>query len=184
MRIIGGAKKGLLIQAPNNLPVRPTTDRSKESLFNILQHSIEIEGIEALDLFTGTGNISYELASRGAALVLSIDKDFSCYKFVKETAQKLTLSQIHVRKQDVFTALKNMTQTFDLIFADPPYALSDIVKIPELVFEKKILKPNGLLIVEHGSSLDLSHQIGFFEARKYGQSTFSFFKAISFNHQI
>ena len=184
MRIIGGAKKGLLIQAPNNLPVRPTTDRSKESLFNILQHSIAIEGIEALDLFTGTGNISYELASRGAALVLSIDKDFGCVKFVKESAQKLGLPQIQVRKQDVFTALKNMNQSFDLIFADPPYALADIIKLPAIVLDKKLLKSNGLLVVEHGSSLDLSQQIGFFEDRKYGQSTFSFFKPITENNHI
>jgi 16S rRNA (guanine(966)-N(2))-methyltransferase RsmD len=177
LRIIGGTKKGILIQAPTNLPVRPTTDRSKESLFNILQHSIEIEGIEALDLFTGTGNISYELASRGAQLVMSVDKDFGCFKFVKETASKLGFGQIQARKQDVFSALKQLEQAFDLIFADPPYALADIVKISTLVLERNLLKPEGILIIEHATSLDLSQQKGFFESRKYGQSSFSFFKS-------
>lgn len=176
MRIIGGTKRGIIIHAPQNLPVRPTTDRSKESLFNILENRYDWDGLKALDLFTGTGNISYEFASRGVSEITSVDKDFSCVKFVKETAVKLDFKQIQVRKQDVFTFLKNDTVSYDLIFADPPYALDRIVDLSSLVFEKKLLKSNGLLIIEHGSNLDLSIQRGFFEDRKYGQSTFSFFK--------
>lgn len=176
MRIIGGSKSGIIIHAPQNLPVRPTTDRSKESLFNILENRLDWEGLKCLDLFTGTGNISYELASRGVAEINSIDKDFGCVKFVKETANKLGFKQIQVRKQDVFAYLKSETKVYDLIFADPPYALDKIVDLSVMVLEKGLLSENGYLIIEHGSHLDLSHQSGFFEGRKYGQSTFSFFR--------
>jgi 16S rRNA G966 N2-methylase RsmD len=117
-----------------------------------------------------------KLASRGVAEITSVDKDFGCVKFVKETAQKLAFSKIQVRKQDVFIFLKNDTNSYDLIFADPPYALDKIVDLSVMVFEKQLLAKNGMLIIEHGSHLDLSSQKGFFEERKYGQSTFSFFK--------
>jgi 16S rRNA (guanine(966)-N(2))-methyltransferase RsmD len=176
VRIIGGDKSGIIIHAPQNLPVRPTTDRSKESLFNILENKYNWEGLKTLDLFTGTGNISYELASRGVAEITSVDKDFGCVKFVKETAEKLAFNQIQVRKQDVFVFLKNDSNSYDLIFADPPYALDKIVDLSIMVFEKQLLAKNGMLIIEHGSHLDLSSQKGFFEERKYGQSSFSFFK--------
>lgn len=176
MRIIGGSKSGIIIHAPQNLPVRPTTDRSKESLFNILENRYDWEGLKALDLFTGTGNISYELASRGVAEIFSVDKDFGCVKFVKETASKLGFGAIQVRKQDVFSFLKNDDSVYDLIFADPPYALDKIVDLSVLIFERNLLSKEGLLVIEHGSHLDLSIQKGFFESRKYGQSTFSFFK--------
>ncbi|MBC7382289.1 MAG: RsmD family RNA methyltransferase [Bacteroidia bacterium] len=176
MRIISGSKKGILIQAPSNLPVRPTTDRAKESLFNILDINFNLENLQVLDLFSGTGNISYEFASRGATSVISVDKDLGCIKFIKETASRLALRNIHIKKQDVFAFMKNCEDRFDIIFADAPYALDRIVEIPGLVYDNKLLKEKGWLIVEHATSLDLSHQNGFFEKRKYGQSTFSFFK--------
>ncbi|MFY8020145.1 MAG: RsmD family RNA methyltransferase, partial [Bacteroidia bacterium] len=184
VRIIGGSKSGIIIHAPQNLPVRPTTDRSKESLFNILENKLDWEGLICLDLFTGTGNISYELASRGVAEITSVDKDFGCVRFVKETAVKLGFKQIQVRKQDVFVYLKSETKTYDLIFADPPYALDKIVDLSSLVFEKGLLSKTGYLIIEHGSHLDLSSQSGFFEGRKYGQSTFSFFRNPNTHQEI
>ncbi len=176
MRIISGSKKGIIIHAPNSLPVRPTTDRSKESLFNILENHFNLDAVSILDLFAGTGNISYEFASRGASGVLSIDADHGCVRFIKQTAQKLNFDTLEAIKQDVFIFLKNTGESFDIIFADAPYALDRIIEIPDLVFKKKILKDHGWLIIEHATSLDLSQQFGFFESRKYGQSSFSFFK--------
>ncbi|OYU95183.1 MAG: 16S rRNA (guanine(966)-N(2))-methyltransferase RsmD [Bacteroidetes bacterium B1(2017)] len=177
MRIIGGHKKGILLHAPAGLPVRPTTDRAKESLFNILQNNFDLEELSVLDLFAGTGNISYEFASRGAIAVLSIDQDNGCVKFMKETARKLDFTAMEVRRQDVFAFLKNCEEQFDIIFGDAPYALSRIAEIPGLVFEKNLLKPGAWLILEHATLMSLSHLPNFFEERKYGQSTFSFFKS-------
>lgn len=123
MRIIGGDKKGLIISPPKGLPVRPTTDRAKESLFNILENRITINNIHVLDLFAGTGNISFEFASRGAQKVESVDADFGCANFIKQKAKELGLTQINAIKKDVFSFLKNQQTPFQLIFADPPYAL-------------------------------------------------------------
>ncbi len=176
MRIIGGNKRGIILHAPASLPVRPTTDRAKESLFNILENNFNIDDLSILELFAGTGNISYEFASRGALAVLSVDQDASCVKFMKETSSKLDFQSMEVRKQDAFVFLKNCTENFDIIFGDAPYALSRVTEIPAMVFEKKLLKPNGWLILEHASMLRLNHLPHFFEERKYGQSTFSFFK--------
>lgn len=178
MRIISGIKKGILIKAPAGLPVRPTTDRSKESLFNILVNHFNFEELKVLDLFSGTGNIAYEFASRGAQSVLCVDSDFGCVKFIKQTAVKLDFENIEARKQDVFSFLKNCTESFDIIFADAPYALNKIADISIMITEKKILKNKGWLIVEHAGNIDLSHQHGFFEQRKHGQSAFSFFKEL------
>ncbi len=181
MRIISGTKKGILIHAPANLPVRPTTDRSKESLFNILENNFDLNNLSVLDLFSGTGNISYEFASRGAKRILCIDDDPGCINFIKITSQKLFFTSIKARKQDVFSFLKSCTESFDIVFADAPYALNRVSEIPRFVFEKKILNPKGWLILEHATNLDLSQQFGFFESRKYGQSTFSFLKGSLLN---
>ena len=176
MRIINGSKKGIIIHAPADLPVRPTTDRSKESLFNILDNHFNFETLNVLDLFSGTGNIAYEFASRGALGVLCIDAHLGCVKFIKLTAQKLGFDNLEARKQDAFLFLKSSTESYDIIFADAPYALHRILELPQLIFENKRLNKNGWLIIEHASNLDLSKHNGFFELRKYGQSTFSFFK--------
>ncbi len=175
MRIIGGTKKGILIQAPASLPVRPTTDRSKESLFNILANRYDFEGLVVLDLFSGTGNIAYEFASRGASEVVCVDADQGCTRFIKQTAEKMQLESITVKKQDAFVFLKGCENTFDIIFADAPYALNKVMELPQLVAGYKLLKDGGLLIIEHVSNMDLSQQAGFAELRKYGQSSFSFF---------
>ncbi|MCG9880382.1 MAG: RsmD family RNA methyltransferase [Bacteroidia bacterium] len=175
MRIIGGQKGGLIIQAPNNLPVRPTTDRAKESLFNILQNRYDLEELSVLDLFTGTGNISYEFASRGSKRIVSVDENANCVKFIKSTSQKLGLNQIEVVKQDVFSYLISCAESFDIIFADAPYALPRIGEIPIIVFDRNLLNLDGMLILEHASSLKFNHMPNFQNERVYGQSCFSFF---------
>lgn len=176
MRIIGGLKKGLLIQPPKGLPVRPTTDRAKESLFNILANKLVLEDILVLDLFAGTGNMSFEFASRGAAKVTSIDADFACIEFIKASALKFGLNQIKPRKQDVFAYINQCDSQFDIIFADPPYAISRIPEMIRQILEKPLLKANALLIIEHSTLVDVSHEVGFVESRIYGQSSFSFFE--------
>ncbi|MBU1371302.1 MAG: RsmD family RNA methyltransferase [Bacteroidetes bacterium] len=176
MRIVGGRLKGLRFYPPKNLPVRPTTDLAKEALFNILQNLYDLDTLEILDLFCGTGNISLEFASRGAEKIISVDKNFGCYQYLKKTAEEQQLTQIKAIKADVFKFLKQETDQFDLIFADPPYDLSRIPEIPQLVFERKLLTKNGMLIVEHQSMQNLSNHPNFKETRKYGYSSFSFFE--------
>ena len=177
MRIIGGKLRGLRLNPPKNLPVRPTTDMAKEALFNILQHKIEFEGIKVLDLFSGTGNISMEFASRGATQVVSVDRSIQCVHYLKDTARQHGLTNIQAYKDDVFKYLQLENEKFDLIFADPPYDLNRIPEIPGIVFEKNILVPGGLLIVEHQSMQNLSKHPSFTEQRIYGHSSFSFFGA-------
>jgi 16S rRNA (guanine(966)-N(2))-methyltransferase RsmD len=176
MRIIGGRLKGLRLNPPNGLPVRPTTDLAKEALFNILQNQIDIEGAKVLDLFSGTGNLSLEFASRDAAEVISVDKSIRCVHFLKDMAKQHRLDQIKTYNADVFKYLEMETETYDLIFADPPYDLSRIPEIIKIVFERKLLSPEGILIVEHQSMQNLSNHPAFTEQRKYGHSAFSFFR--------
>jgi 16S rRNA (guanine966-N2)-methyltransferase len=176
MRIIGGKLRGLKLNPPTNLPVRPTTDMAKEALFNILNNQIEFEDITVLDLFSGTGNISMEFASRGAAQVTSVDRSVQCIYYLKDMARQHKLDNINTFKADVFKYLEMETEQFDLVFADPPYDLNRIPEIPKTVFDKNMLKPGGLLIVEHQSMQNLSQHPNFTEQRKYGHSSFSFFQ--------
>lgn len=176
MRIIGGRLKGLRLNPPKGLPVRPTTDLAKEALFNILQNQIDFAGIKVLDLFSGTGNLSLEFASREAAEIISVDKSIRCVHFLKDMAKQHGLEQIKTYNADVFKYLDMETEAYDLIFADPPYDLSRIPELPKIVFEKKLLMPDGLLIIEHQSMQKLSHHPAFTEQRKYGHSSFSFFR--------
>jgi 16S rRNA (guanine966-N2)-methyltransferase len=176
MRIIGGALKGLRLNPPKNLPVRPTTDMAKEALFNILQNQIDFENIRVLDLFCGTGNISFEFASRNAGQVIAVDRNLNCVNFVKDTSRQHNLEQIKTYKADVFKFLELETEQYDLIFADPPYDLNRIPEIAKIIFEKNLLLPDGILIVEHQSFQNLSNHPAFTEQRKYGHSSFSFFK--------
>jgi len=178
MRIIGGSLRGLRLNPPKNLPVRPTTDLAKEALFNILQNQIAFEDIKVLDLFSGTGNISLEFASRGAPQVVSVDRGIQCVRYLKDMARQHGLGSIKVHKDDVFKYLQHETDQFDLIFADPPYDLNRIPDLPKIIFEKEMLLPGGLLIVEHQSMQNLSNHPTFVEQRKYGHSSFSFFKAV------
>jgi 16S rRNA (guanine966-N2)-methyltransferase len=176
MRIIGGVLKGLRLNPPKNLPVRPTTDLAKEALFNILQNQIEFDNIKVLDLFCGTGNITYEFASRGAQQVISVDRSIHCINYIKDTSRQHGLTQIKTFKADIFKYLQLETEQYDLIFADPPYDMNHIPEIPKIVFDKGLLSPDGLLIVEHQSMQNLSNHPAFVEQRKYGHSSFSFFK--------
>ena len=180
MRIIGGKLRGLRLNPPKNLPVRPTTDLAKEALFNILNNQIEFEGITVLDLFSGTGNISMEFASRGAEQVTSVDRSVQCVHYLNDMSRQHKLDNIKTFKADVFKYLEMETDRYDLIFADPPYDLNRIPDIPKIIAEKGLLKPNGLLIVEHQSMQNLAQQPGFVEQRKYGHSSFSFFKQVGF----
>ncbi|WP_317896891.1 RsmD family RNA methyltransferase [Aurantibacillus circumpalustris] len=175
MRIIGGTHKGKVIKVPKDLPVRPTTDFAKEGLFNILSNKLDFENLSVLDLFSGTGHISLEFASRGAGTIVSVDKHFKCSGFLKSISKELNFN-INSIKSDVFDFLKNTTLKFDLIFADPPYDLNEIPDIHKFVFDKGLLNANGLLIIEHGQRTKLEDLKGFTQHRKYGNVNFSFFE--------
>jgi len=175
MRIIGGKIGGLRLNPPSNLPVRPTTDIAKEALFNILQNRLEFDGLNCLDLFAGTGNISFELASRGVEHVDSVDLHFKCVQYITDTAKKMKLEQINARKADVFKFITSCKSTYDLIFADPPYDIPKLPQLPKLVFDNNLLNNNGLLIVEHPSTRQMEEHPNFIETRKYGYSSFSFY---------
>lgn len=177
MRIISGKNKGRRISAPKNLPVRPTTDMAKEALFNILNNHFYFDEIRVLDLFAGTGNISYEFASRGAPSITAVDANAACVAFMAKMAKELEFELTPI-KSDVFKFLEKAMVKADVIFADPPYdmALKDFSKIPELVFRRNLLLPDGLLIIEHSDRTDLSQLPYFSNQRKYGGSVFSFFE--------
>ena len=176
MRIIAGAKKGNVIRPPANLPIRPTTDFCKESLFNILDNQVYFDRITALDLFSGSGAIAFELASRGCADVTAVEQNPKCVAFIKKESKTLELDFIKVTKTDALRFLSGTIKQYDLIFADPPYKYNHHKTLVELVFERKLLAENGLLIIEHAEQLDLSSIDNFDEKRKYGQSILSFFK--------
>ncbi|MCF7560653.1 16S rRNA (guanine(966)-N(2))-methyltransferase RsmD [Sabulilitoribacter multivorans] len=177
MRIISGKYKSRKIIAPKNLPVRPTTDMAKESLFNIINNLYYFDEISVLDLFAGTGNISYEFASRGVEQITCVDQDFGCIKFINQTSEAFEMP-IQTIKSDVFKFLEKSSLQTDIIFADPPYSFSDeeFSKIPELVFQKNLLFENGILIIEHSKHTNLSQLKNFNYSKNYGGSVFSFFE--------
>lgn len=176
MRIIGGTQKGRRINPPANLPVRPTTDLAKESLFNILNNVIDFEGLRVLDLFAGTGSISYEFASREASLVTAVDLNFKCVEFIRKTATELKFVNLTAVRADVFKFLsRKPVEGFDLIFSDAPYDLDKIVDLPALIFDNEWLKNDGRLIIEHSRSVDFAGHPQYFENRHYGKVNFSFF---------
>lgn len=177
MRIISGKYKGRRIFPPKGLPVRPTTDMSKEALFNVLNNHFSFEGLKILDLFAGTGNISFEFASRGSTPITSVDGDFGCVKFIKQVADEYDFN-IAATKSDVFKFLERNNATYDIIFADPPYALDQKTfdKIVLLVFEKNTLQQDGMMIIEHSKYTKLDHLIHFSFKKSYGGSIFSFFE--------
>jgi len=178
MRIISGKYKGKRLVAPKKLPVRPTTDFAKEALFNILNNSLEFSEIKLLDLFAGTGNISFEFASRGAQHIISVDSHFACVKYITKITEELSFP-IDAIKSDASKFISSTSSKFDVIFADPPYNLEqiDFENIIAKVFSNAILNKEGLLIIEHSKHTDLSHLDYFKEARRYGGSVFSFFNS-------
>ena len=165
MRIIGGRLGGIRLNPPTNLPVRPTTDIAKEALFNILLNKLEFEELNCLDLFAGTGNISFELASRGVRHIDAIDLHFKCVQYIADTAKKMQLQQISPRKADVFKYIAACKNTYDLIFADPPYDIPKLPQLPRLIFESNLLNENGLLVIEHPSTRQLEAHPNFIETR-------------------
>jgi 16S rRNA (guanine966-N2)-methyltransferase len=176
MRIISGIYGGRRITPPAKMPyTRPTTDIAKEGLFNILQNNLDIESLKTLDLFGGTGSISYELASRGVKDITIIEKDNKMYDFIKKTAQQLALKNFKVIKSDVFKFIENCKEQYDLIFAGPPYALDNIDDLPKLVVEKKLLHPKGWFILEHTPRNTYVKSPFYKSERNYGTTVFSFF---------
>ena len=177
MRIITGKFRGRQIHPPANLPVRPTTDFAKESLFNILNNLVDIEGLSVLDLFAGTGSISYEFFSRGSELVTAIDIDPHCVAFINKTALSMKAENLEAVREDVFQFLRHPFGNYDLVYADPPYDMDGIDLLPDLVPGSGILKEEGLFILEHSRGHDFSQHPDFEQHRKYGNVNFSFFRA-------
>lgn len=177
MRIISGKYKGKRLIAPAKLPVRPTTDFAKEALFNILNNQFYFEQLQVMDLFAGTGNISFEFASRGAKQITAVDAHYACIKYISKVKQELSFPITPV-KSDVFSYLEKTLLKATIIFADPPYDFTkeSFAKIPELVQERNLLLEQGSLIIEHSKHTDLSDLDGFLIQRKYGGTIFSFFE--------
>lgn len=176
MRIIGGKYKSYKFNPPRNIDARPTTDRAKESLVNILISGVGIEGKSCLDLFCGTGNISFEFASQGAQNITSVDINDNSVQFVKNTFKTLGFENFETFKKNVFKWINEKhNKKFDIIFADPPYDLSGIDTLPSLIFESDLVNENTVLIIEHRSNFKFLNE-NIYDSRKYGQSTFSFFR--------
>ena len=176
MRIITGKYGGRKINPPSKMPyTRPTTDVAKEGLFNIIENNIAIPGIKTLDIFGGTGSISYELASRGAADLTIVEKDPKMYEFIKNKIAELNIENCVVVKSDVFRFLENCNESYNFIFAGPPYALKNIDDLPRIIREKKILAPAGWFILEHTPANNYENELLFKTSRNYGTTVFSIF---------
>jgi len=176
MRIISGKWGGRRISPPTQMPhTRPTTDIAKEGLFNILQNRMDFEGIESLDLFGGTGCISYEIASRGAADLTIVEKDPIMHAFIKKNAEMLGMENYKVLKMDVFAYLQSCDHNFDFIFAGPPYALGTIDELPKIIVSKKMIRKGGFFVLEHTPRNNYEKFEGFSFQRNYGTTLFSFF---------
>ncbi|CAN5273392.1 RsmD family RNA methyltransferase [soil metagenome] len=176
MRIIAGKYGGRKIHPPAKMPyTRPTTDVAKEGLFNILENNVDISSLETLDLFGGTGSITYELASRGAKKLTIVEKDPKMYAFIKNNMERLAIENCTIHKADVFSFIAHTENTFDFIFAGPPYALEEITMLPGLVANKNLLNKNGWFILEHTPANNFELEPMFKTRRKYGTTVFSFF---------
>lgn len=176
MRIIGGEHGGRKFNPPAKMPhTRPTTDIAKEGLFNVLQHSLDIEELKTLDLFGGTGSITYELASRGAKDLTIVEKDPVMYEFIKKTSEALRIETIRFIKMEVFRYLAQCEERFDFIFAGPPYALSSIDDLPRVIFERQILNPGGWFVLEHTPRNSYKTFPHYHTERNYGTTVFTTF---------
>jgi 16S rRNA (guanine966-N2)-methyltransferase len=176
MRIIGGEHGGRRFNPPNNMPyTRPTTDIAKEGLFNVLQHKLDFEQLKTLDLFGGTGSISYELASRGVPDLTIVEKDTQMFEFIKKTTQALRIENLKAVKMDVFKFIDNCGDKFDFIFAGPPYALTTIDDLPRRIFEKQLLQKDGWFVLEHTPRNDYKSFPYYSSERNYGTTIFTVF---------
>lgn len=175
MRIIAGTLRGRRLNPPANLPVRPTTDMARESLFNILNNYVDYEECSVMDLFAGTGAVSIEFVSRGAKDVTSIDINNSCTEYIKSASRQLGIENMHVVRADVFDLLKRAYKKFDIIFADPPYALKELSSLPDVVFNSDVLTEDGIFILEHPRESSFDEHPNFWQHRAYGKVNFTFF---------
>lgn len=176
MRIVGGIFGGRRFSPPTKIPARPTTEVAKEGLFNMLNNSLDIEGLKTLDLFGGTGSITYELASRGAADLTIVERDNVTVDFIKKTLGELHIAdKVNLIRADVFKYMKQCTEQFDFIFAGPPYALINIDDLPMLVFEKNMLAPGGVFVMEHTPRNDYQKHPNYTRMKNYGTTVFTFF---------
>ena len=176
MRIISGKYKGRRIEVPHTFKARPTTDFAKENLFNVLANNVDFEsGPTALDLFAGTGSISLELLSRGCSSVTSVEKDYRHFSFLKKIKSEIELPEWAPLHADALRFVPHCGHTYDLVFADPPYALKELGSLPELIFAHNILAPEGIFILEHGRDYDFSTSPHFVRHLEYGSVNFSFF---------
>lgn len=176
MRIITGEYKGRHFDIPRTFKARPTTDFAKENIFNVLMGYMDLDGATALDLFAGTGSISLELISRGCATVVSVEADRDHARFISQCMQKLGTQRNMLIRGDVFRFVKSCRQQFDFIFADPPYDLDKLETLPDLILEHGLLKPEGLLVFEHGKRNSFDEHPRFVEHRSYGSVNFSLFR--------
>ena len=180
MRIVGGAFSGRRFNPPSGIPARPTTDVAKEALFNALNNMLDIEGARTCDIFAGTGSISYELASRGATALTLVERDPISIAFIKKTAENLGIAdRLNIIRGDAFKFLKSCQEQYDFIFADPPYALSDIDEIPVLIRQQNMIAPDGIFVLEHPSKNNYENTLGFIKAKNYGTTIFSYFGAVN-----
>ena len=178
MRIITGKYKGRHFTVPRSFKARPTTDFAKENLFNVLNGYLDFtDNITALDLFAGTGSITIELLSRGCDKVISIEQDTQHFRYITQVLKELKADNCFPLRADVFRYIQRCKESFDFIFADPPYALKNLEQIPELIFKQNMLKKTGIFVLEHGKEQDFSEQPGFIDHRAYGSVNFSLFKA-------
>jgi 16S rRNA (guanine(966)-N(2))-methyltransferase RsmD len=177
MRIISGKFGGRRISPPHNMPhTRPTTDIAKEGLFNMLQNRVQMEGAKTLDLFGGTGCISYELASRGATDLTIVEKDSIMLGFIKQNIEMLKIENVQLLQMDVFQYLSTCKDQYDIIFAGPPYALNTIDQLPKIIVEQQLISPEGYFILEHTPRNNYKTYPGYSFERNYGTTIFSFFE--------
>ena len=176
MRIVSGKYRGRRLQPPANLPVRPTTDFAKEGLFNVLRNIVDFESSAVLDLFTGTGSISFEFLSRGVKKVTSVDANHRCIDFLKKTAGEFGIMNLQAVKSNAFVFLKHMNTKYDLVFADPPYDMEGIEALPDLVLTSGLLDIDGLFILEHSGHYNFGKHPNFSQVRNYGSVHFTFFR--------
>lgn len=176
MRIITGKYRGRHFDIPRSFKARPTTDFAKENLFNVLRGYLDFEETKALDLFGGTGSISLELLSRGCTKVMTIEKDRQHYSFISQCCRTLKDNAWVPVCGDALRFIERCGESFDLVFADPPYALTELGELPERVMKSNLLNGNGLFVLEHGKNYDFSERPDFVEHRAYGSVNFSFFR--------
>ena len=175
MRIVSGYLKGRRFTPPTQIKARPTTDFAKEGLFNLLSNRIELEDIAVLELFAGSCSIGLEFVSRGAKIVTGVEMSVQHISYIKKICRELGVSNYYLQRADVFKYLEHAGNQYHVIFADPPYQLKELPTLPNIIFEKQLLAPGGLFILEHGREHEFSAHPHFVEERKYGNVHFSFF---------